>query len=61
MGKTSSTVKNRYNAKVYDPISVRVKKGKKAVYQEAAARQNESLNTYIIKAVEARISSENAN
>ena len=29
MGKTSSAVKDRYNAKVYDEIKVRVEKGRK--------------------------------
>lgn len=58
-GKTSTQSKNKYNAKAYDQLPVRVKKGKKIVYQEAAAKQGESLNAYIVKAIEDRIAREN--
>ena len=33
MGKTSSKVKDRYNAKTYDPITLRVNKGKKKLFK----------------------------
>ena len=36
MGKTSSKVKDRYNAKTYDPITLRVNKGKKEIIQDFA-------------------------
>ena len=36
MGKTSSAVKNRYNAKAYDQLPVRVPKGRKATVEELA-------------------------
>lgn len=58
-GKTSTQSKNKYNAKAYDQLPVRVKKGKKAVYQEAAEKQGESLNAYIVKAIEDRMTREN--
>ena len=44
MGKTSSTVKNRYNAKAYDQIPVRVPKGRKADVEAYAKAQGESVN-----------------
>lgn len=53
--KTSSSVKNRYNAKAYDQLPIRVPKGQKQVIQEAAAALGESLNGYVIKAVDERL------
>lgn len=52
MGKTSSAVKNRYNAKAYDPISLRVKKGQREAIQSHAAAQGKSLNGYIVDLIE---------
>lgn len=51
MGKTSSKVKNRYNEKVYDRISLVVPKGKKEELQVYAASQGESLNAFINRAI----------
>ena len=53
--KTSSTVKNRYNAKAYDRIGVVVPKGQKATIEAAAATAGESVNMFIQKAILARI------
>ena len=36
MGKTSSAVKNKYNAKAYDRINLTMPKGKKEVIQNHA-------------------------
>ncbi len=47
MGKTSSAVKNRYNAKAYDQIPVRVPKGRKADVEAYAKAQGESVNGLI--------------
>lgn len=44
MGKTSSTVKNRYNAKTYDRIQVVVPKGRKAAIEAHAKQKGESVN-----------------
>lgn len=44
MGKTSSAVKNRYNAKAYDQLPIRIPKGKKAAVEEYAAAHQESVN-----------------
>lgn len=51
-GKTSSTVKNRYNAKAYDPIPLRVKKGQKELIQKHAERLGKSVNGYIVDLIE---------
>lgn len=44
MGRTSSAVKNRYNAKAYDQIPVRVPKGQKQAIESFAREQGESVN-----------------
>ena len=49
MSKTSSQVKNRWNEKNYDRITIMVKKGKKAELQEKTkANGFYSLNSYLI-------------
>ena len=52
MGKSSTAAKNRYNAKVYDRISVVVAKGKKKLYNDYAESQGLSLNALINKLIE---------
>ncbi len=47
MGKTSSAVKNRYNAKAYDAIPLRVPKGRKAEIKAFADAQGESVNGFL--------------
>lgn len=51
MGKTSSAVKDRYNAKVYDEIKIRVPKGQKDLIQTHAEVQGESTNGFINRAI----------
>lgn len=53
--KTSSAVKNRYAAKVYDRIGLFVPKGQKETISEAATAAGESLNMFIQKAILARL------
>ena len=45
----------KYNAKAYDEIKVRVKKGSKQIIEEAAKANNESVNGYIKTAVKLKI------
>ncbi len=45
----------KYNAKAYDEIKTRVKKGQKKVLKAIANEQGYSLNRYIKKAVQAEI------
>ena len=47
MGKTSSAVKNRYNAKAYDKIILAVPKGSKETYQNFAKSKGKSLTALI--------------
>ena len=56
MSKTSSEVRDRYNRKAYDDITLRVRKGRKADIQAAAERAGMSLNAYIVRAVERQMS-----
>ena len=60
MGKTSSAVKDRWNAKAYDEIKLRVQKGQKAQIQNAAAAAGMSLNAYITAAITEKISQDSA-
>ena len=53
MGKTSSAVKDRYNAKAYDQMTIRLPKGEKARFQEACARRGDSMNSVINEAIRA--------
>ena len=55
MGKTSSAVKDRYNAKAYDEIKLRVPKGKKETIQNAATANGESVNGFINRLIDAEL------
>ena len=47
MGKTSNAVKDRYNAKAYDDIRLRVPKGQKEKIQAYAESRGETVNGFI--------------
>ena len=47
MGKTSNAVKDRYNAKTYDDIRLRVPKGEKDRIQAFAEANGETVNGFI--------------
>lgn len=51
MGKTSSTVKNRYNAKAYDRITITVPKGQKEVIESHASSMGEAVAAFIKRAI----------
>ena len=55
MGKTSSAAKDRYNAKAYDEIKIRVPKGRKAEIQAHAEIRGESTNGFITRAIDNQI------
>ena len=59
MGKTSAAVKNRYNKKAYDRISVIVKKGKKDIIKAHAEAQGTSVNDFINRAIDEKIERDN--
>lgn len=46
-GKTSTASKNKYNAKTYDDLKIRVKKGEGEIIKYHASAQGKSLNGYI--------------
>lgn len=52
MSKTSTAVKNRWNAKAYDQLLIRVKKGDKEIIKAFAEQNGESLNGYIVRLIE---------
>ena len=58
MAKTSSKVKDRYNAKTYDEIKVRVVKGRKDIIHAFAEEHGESINGFINRAIEETIERE---
>lgn len=60
MGKTSSAVKNRYNDKAYDRITIVVPKGKKEKIKAFAEDQGESTNAFINRAIEEAMTKEEA-
>lgn len=51
MGRTSSAVKNRYNAKAYDQLPIRVPKGRKAAIDAYAKERGESVNGLVNNAL----------
>ena len=59
MGRTSSEVKNRWNAKAYDRIELRVKKGHKDIIKAAADEAGLSVNAYIQQAIDERMKQKN--
>ena len=52
MSKTSSTVKDRYNAKVYDKICVRVPKDMAAALREKCAATNTPIAQIVKSAIQ---------
>jgi len=44
----------KYNAKAYDEMKIRVKKGSKQLIEDAAQANNESVNGYVKRAVKAQ-------
>lgn len=59
MSKTSSAVKDRYNAKAYDEIKVRVPKGHKDEIKTHADALNESVNGFINRAIQETMERDN--
>ena len=61
MGKTSSAVKNKYNAKAYDQIPLRVKKGEREIIRAFAEKRGESLNGFISRIIKQEMEREAEN
>lgn len=60
MGRTSSAVKDKWNAKAYDEIKIRVPKGEKENVQAHAASRGESTNAFITRAIAAQMERDRA-
>lgn len=58
MGKTSAAAVQRYEAKAYDKVLLRMKKGQRDQIKAAADAAGESVNAYIMAAVSARMEQE---
>lgn len=52
MGKTSNTVKDRWNRQNYDSLLIRLPKGKKERIQNFAQSIGESVNGFINRAID---------
>lgn len=60
VGTSSTRAKNRYNEKSYDRLYPYVAKGKKAYYETEAKKAGyDSLNQFIIDAIEEKIKGSN--
>ena len=57
-GKTSAASKNKYNASAYDRINLVVPKGDKDIIKAAADKAGQSVNAYILEAVQQRMERE---
>lgn len=53
MGKTSSDVKNRWNAQNYDRITALVPKGMREVFKAACAARGDTMNAVLVAAINA--------
>lgn len=58
ISKARHKANEKWNAKAYDEIKVRVPKGQKEVIQSAAEQTGESVNTYIKNAIAQRMERE---
>lgn len=58
--KEQQAVQNKWIAKTYDRINLTVKKGQKAVIQEHAEAQGESVNGFINRAITETIDRDDA-
>ncbi|MGN0600771.1 MAG: toxin-antitoxin system HicB family antitoxin [Oscillospiraceae bacterium] len=58
VSKAQMAATKRFEDKNYDKALIRLPKGKKAEIQTAAEKQGESLNAYVIGAVERRMKAE---
>jgi len=61
-GNPATKAKNRYNKKAYDRIQVVVPKGEKENYAQLVTKLGyKSLNEFIVRAIEEKISREGSN
>ena len=58
-GKTSNESKAKYNAKTYDRINIAVSKGRKEIIKAAADNHGQSINAYIVSAIDEKLERDN--
>ena len=61
MPKRQTLASAKYNAKTYEEIKLRVKKGEKDRLKAHAEQQGETLNGFINRAIENQIQTDNEN
>lgn len=54
-GTPATRAKNKYNAQNYDRLYPYTKKGRKAIYEEAAEKAGMTLNEFMISAIEEKV------
>ncbi|HEX2938877.1 MAG TPA: antitoxin [Ruminiclostridium sp.] len=55
MGKATTKAKDKYNAKAYEDIRLRVKNGEKTPIEAAAKAASMSTNAYILQAIKEKM------
>lgn len=53
--KASTRAKRKYNAKAYDRLTLNVKKGRKDELKAIAEEQGQSLNAFVLSAIDEKI------
>ena len=54
-GNARTRASNKYNAKTYDRIALQVKKGKREEQKTIAEQQGQSLNAFVLSAIDEKI------
>ena len=57
--KARIAANNRYNNKAYDRINIAIKKGQKEIIKSHAASMNESINSFVNRAIDETIERDN--
>lgn len=57
--KARIAANNRYNNKAYDRINIAIKKGQKEIIKSHAASMNESINSFVNRAIDETIQRDN--
>ena len=55
MSKTSTTIKNKWNAQHYDALTVRLPKGRKQALEALAAARGQSVNRLVCGLIEGEL------
>lgn len=58
--QASNKAVQKYNKKAYDDLRIRVKKGKGDIIKAHAKKQGESLNSFVVRAIDETIERDNS-